>query len=600
MKSFWVLGAFIPFVSHAQPMENTHSDNTMIVTASRMPQSTNNVLAPFTIISAKQIEQMQAKSISDVLMMQPGVQIRQSGGAGTATSLSIRGSNSNQTLVLIDGVRAMSASAGTGSFNFLPTSMVERIEIIRGPRAARYGADAMAGVVNIITKPSAKEKVTQLLFGLGQHSYWQSGLRIVHPLGDNTQFQANLNAQGSDGYNFKPDSKPAHNYGYSTQQGLLTLQHRFNDNWSADGEVILNRGHGQYNGFGMVTEADNTLIQQYFSSSLFYDSDRYSSHWNLNYGVDDSRDYSSSYSRYVTQRYASSWINSWQLNESWQVDAGLDARQADLGRSSTEYSQTKRYNIGGYSSVLYMQGPYQMDASLRQDHNERYGNNTTYSVAGGWAYLRNQQVKLSYGTAFRAPTFNDLYWPLSFGYQGNPNLKPEKSKNFELGFKGQVQDIYYEWNLYRTDYRDLIETTSDFSTTENISKARVMGSELILKFATGPIEHQLSYTYLDSENKQTNKVLIYRPWNSGKWKADWQVSPKLELHTGINWSGHRFSSSTQRLPSYWTMNIAAGYQFTSALNVSASVHNLLDRDYEQVADYLAPGIQMNLTAQYNF
>ncbi|CAG9295532.1 TonB-dependent receptor domain-containing protein [Celerinatantimonas diazotrophica] len=597
MKSFWVLGALIPFVSHAQA---SMQGNDMIVTANRMPQSINNVLAPFTVISAKQIEQMQVKSIADVLAMQPGVQIRRSGGRGTATSLSIRGSNSNQTLVLIDGVRAMNASAGSGSFNFLPTSMVERIEIIRGPRAARYGADAMAGVVNIITKPSAKEKVNRLRLGLGAHNYWQSGWRFVHPIGDDTQFQANLDAEGSDGYNFKPDSTPAHNYGYSTQQALFTLQHRFNDNWSADGEMILNRGHGQYNGYGMTTEANNTLIQQYFSSSLFYDSDAYSSHWNLNYGVDDSRDYSSSYSRFVTQRYAGSWLNSWQLNDNWQIDAGIDARQSDLGRSSIEYSQTKRYNIGGYSSVSYMQGPYHVDASLRQDHNERYGNNTTYSVAGGWSYLSNQQVTLSYGTAFHAPSFNDLYWPLSYGYQGNPNLKPEKSQNLELGFKGQIQNIHYQWNLYHTNYRDLIETTSDYSTSENISKARIMGSELILKFATGPIQQQLSYTYLDSENKQTNKVLIYRPWNSGKWQADWLVLPKLNLHTGINWSGHRFSSSTERLPSYWTMNIAAGYQFTSAFKLSASVHNLFDRDYQQVASYLAPGIQTNLTAQYDF
>ncbi|MFM2486090.1 TonB-dependent receptor domain-containing protein [Celerinatantimonas yamalensis] len=600
MKLNWTVYLLLPLAASGQAARADSQQPNLIVTANRMPQSTSDILAPYTIISAKQIAQMQAKSITDVLAMQPGVDVRANGGIGQPSSISIRGGTSKQTLILIDGMRAMSASTGSGSLDFLPASMVERIEIIRGPRAAQYGADAMNGVVNIITKPSYAEQVNRLIVGVGQHDYWQSGWRFVHSLGEQTQFQANISAKGSTGYNFKPDSTPAHNYGYSNRQALFTLSHALNSSWSADGEAIINRGHSQYNGYGVAAEAQKTLIQQFYSGTLNYDIDHYSSHWNMNYNVDDSRSMSSSYSRYVTQRYAASWLNSWQLNERWQVDAGLDSRQVNLSKSSVDFNQTKRYNIGGYSSVGYRMGAYQLDASLRQDHNQRYGNNTNYSFAGGWQYLPRQQIKLSYATAFHAPSFNDLFSPLNFGYQGNPNLKPEKSKNIELGLKGTLGRVHYEWNIYRTQYRDLIEITPDFSTSDNISQARITGSEMIVKFALGPIHQQLSYTYMDSQNTRTHKVLTYRPWNNAKWLADWSLTPKLNVHTGIHWNGHRFASSTQRLPSYWTVDVAAGYQLTPSLKLAVSAANLLDRHYQTTYQYMASGLQADLTAQYDF
>lgn len=598
MKNKWIVAALLPAAA-AYGQSSVSSEPNMIVTASRMLQSTDQILVPYTVVTAAQIEKMQAKSIADVLAMQPGIDIRSNGGRGQLTSIFIRGGNSGQALVLINGVRAMSASSGSADINFLPASLVERIEIIRGPRAVQYGADAMSGVINIITKPEQGTQRNRLTAGAGQNGYWQGSWNYVHSIKNHTQLHVAMNAEHSDGYNITPASLPARDYGYRTRQGVFGMTHQFNRQVSGHFNTLLSSGHADYNGnFSSSPSVLNRsiVLQQFYEGGLRYQNHSYLSQANLNYGVDDSRNEGSFSSRDVTQRYGLNWLNRWFLNDDWHVDAGIDTRQVDLGKSTTKYDETKRYNVGGYSSVSFDNGVYQSETSIRQDHNQRYGNNTNYSLAGGWYYLPEQQIKLSYATAFKAPSFSQLYYP-NFG---NSDLKPEKSRNLELGFAGHIKEIGYELNLYRNWYRDLIETDSSTFLPINVSKAQITGTEIILKFQTGSINQQVSYTYENPINGQTGQILAKRSWNQAKWQSDWQLN-RFNLHTGLRWVGHSFSSSSRvRVPSYLILNLAAGYQINDDFKVNMSVHNALDRYYQTTYLYAAPGIQTNVTATYNF
>lgn len=597
MKLAKIAIAMLPLCSGVHAADSS-SQTSMLVTATRLPQSTSDTLAPYTVINATQIEQMQAKSVIDVLRMQPGVQIRRNGGRGLVTSVSIRGGQSDYTLVLIDGVRAMSATLGSADLDFLPASLVERIEIIRGPRAIQYGADAMSGVINIITRPNMNDERNQVTLGAGQDGYAQGAWNVVHAFSDNTQIHFAVNSERSDGYNFMPSHPPEHHYGYHTEQGLFTLHHQFNSHLEGSLQSLSSMGHSDYNyggTFSPNSELGKMVVnQQSYQGQLRYQKATYYSQLQLNYGVDDSRTLGASDSRTVTQNYGMNWLNRWELTRHWQLDAGIDGRQDQVGKSSTHYDRTKRYNVGGYSTVGFDNGHYLAQLSLRHDMNQQYHQVTTYSLASGWYYLPRQQIKLSYATAFKAPTFNDLYYP----NYGNPDLNPEKSKTIELGFKGDLKALQYELNFYRNRYHNLIGNIS--GTPYNISESQILGTEFIIHYQYGRVAQQFSYTYLDSENTQTNKVLSYRPWNSAKWQADWQINDQLNLHSGVNWVGHRFSSKVSRLPSYWTLQLAAGYQVTSALKLSAVVHNLLDREYETVEDYQATGLQTDITAKYAF
>ncbi|CAG8999985.1 MAG: Vitamin B12 transporter BtuB [Candidatus Celerinatantimonas neptuna] len=306
------------------------------------------------------------------------------------------GGNSGHTLVLINGVKAMSATFGLADLNFLPASLVERIEIIRGPRVVQYGADAISGVINIITKPEKGTRRNRLTAGAGQNGYWQGRWNIVHSA-KNTQLHSAINAEHSDGCNIMPTHPPAHDYGYHTEQGVFGITHQFNEQWQGDIRALLSEGHSDYNENGTFLSASSLgktiLNQQFYDSGIEYEGSHYTSQMSLNYGIDDSRTEGESSSRIVTQRYAGHWLNRWQLFEDWHVNAGVDARQTDVGKSVTVYDIKKRYNFGEYSTLGFYRGVYQSEASIRQDHNQRYSNNTNYSLAGGWYYLPEQQIK---------------------------------------------------------------------------------------------------------------------------------------------------------------------------------------------------------------
>lgn len=601
MKKQWsclLLGA-VAFVSHAQ---SEQAQPKMIVTANRMAESTDKVLAPYTVVTADDIERMQASSVVEVLTMQPGLEVRANGGRGHSTSVSIRGGAgaAGKTLVLLNGARLMSSTLGQADIDFLPASIVERIEIIRGPRAGQYGADAMNGVINIITRPEEGSVKNRLSAGIGQHGYAQGSWNFVQPVGENTQVHVALNREQGDGYNITPDNPPGHDYGFRTEQELFSVAHQFNDLWRGSFNAFSSMGHSEYDGNGGMDEnsyiAKMVVNQQIYQGKLEYQGERYQSNIDINYGIDDSRNLSLSPSKTVTRRYALNWLNHYIVSSEWSVDAGLDAAQDDVGKSSAKYDETKRYNVAAYTGVAFEQGPYQVHAALRQDHNQRYNNHTTYSLAGGWFYLPHHQVKLSYSTAFKAPSFNYLYYPgLS-----NPNLKPEKSKNLELGFVGDTLGVGYELNIYRMWYRELISSNAPTWIPRNTAKANISGAELILTGNTGPIEQKLSYVYQYGENQQHHQ-LAYVPQHTVKWQMDWPIA-SWNLHTGLDWTGKRYSSeaNTDQMPSYLTVNIAAGYQVTEKLKLKASVHNLLNRDYETVADYKAPGIETRLNATYDF
>jgi vitamin B12 transporter len=531
-----------------------------------------------------------------VLKLQTGVTVTQNGGRGTTTSVYIRGASSGHTLVLIDGVRAASATLGSASLNLLPASIAERIEIIRGPRAAQWGADAIGGVINIITKPNAGEERNRLTAGVGTDAYAQGGYRLVKQVSDKTRLQANLGFERSDGYDFKPDDGESNEYGFEAYNIVLGGEFQLSPAWSGELKGIINKGDVDYDAYGTFDTSEQE--QQFLSSTLAYQSQGFESVVSANYSVDDSKTPAYS-SEYVTKRTALNWLNSWVHMAGWTVNAGIDGTYDDVSDSSVDYDEKTRYNAAAFAGVFFSKERVNAELSLRVDDNQRYGQNTTYDAALGLNYLPEHQMKASIGTAFKAPSFNQLYYPS----YGNPDLEAEESLNTEISFIGGLDRLSYEVTFYHNNIDEMIGYDSSYALT-NIDSALIKGVELELGFTTGPIDNEISYVYQDAKDESTDEQLTYRSKDTVKWQASYQRGD-WDLAVNLLWFSKRdyYSYTTyanETLPDYGVVNLSVGYQVNSKLRLNSAINNLFDEDYETVGAYNAPGINATLNATYDF
>ncbi|WOB99575.1 MULTISPECIES: TonB-dependent vitamin B12 receptor BtuB [unclassified Providencia] len=590
----------------------------VVVSANRFEQPISSILAPVTVVTREDIDHWQSNTIIDVLRRLPGVDIAQNGGMGQQSSLFIRGTESRHVLVLIDGVRLNQAGiSGSSDMSQIPISLVQRIEYIRGARSAVYGSDAVGGVVNIITRRD--NDGTTLNAGIGSHSYQNYNGSTQQKISENTTVTAaggythtkgfDVEARGNTGGGPQPDKD-----GFLNKTLWLGVEHQFSSALSAYARAYGYDNRTSYDG----TPADTRkLYSRTYESGLKYANGKYST--SLLGSYSHMKDYNYNYhnGRYgsgsvidESDQYNFQWGNSYRL-EKGNISAGVDyQRQSIEPGGYTMTSKKETVNNTG----IYLTGQYALidsvnaEGAVRSDHHSEFNWHTTWQSGLSWEFYDGYKLIGSYATAYKAPNLGQLYTDnVAWNIKGNPNLKPEESKQWEIGLEGETGLLFWQLTGYENEITNLIDFTSDpvtqTSSYNNIGKAKIKGVEWNGELQTGLFSHQLTLQYLDPRNEKTNKVLNRRAKQQVKYQLDWNIAA-VDMGLTYQYIGSRYDTNEtyQRTKvggvSIW--DLTAAYPITSHLTIRGKIANMFDKDYETAYGYRTAGREYFLTGSYNF
>jgi vitamin B12 transporter len=576
-------------------------DPIIVTTPMRIAQTVDQTLHPVSVITRADIERLQPADVPQLLRGLPGVQVASSGGRGKQASVFLRGANSNQIVVLIDGVRAGSATAGGAAWEYLPLEQIDRIEVVRGPRASAYGADAVGGVIQIFTRGPEAEPVREVSAGYGRFNTREASgtLSARH---EAFRYQLGISHSASDGYDVRRDGDPDDD-GYRNDAINLGLGHRFDNGVDLEWRLTRAEGDTEFdNAFGAPGESREDFVQQASSLHLSGPAGDAST-WRLTAGESrderDTIDAGFAY-RFDTQRRNFAAQVEW-LVKHWQITIGTDYLE-DRVSSSTEYTRTSRDTRAGFVQLQTDWGDHRVGAGLRHDRYSDFGSHGTGDLA--WSYRIDDTwgLRASYGTAFRAPTFNELFFPADpfFGGGGNPDLSPERSRNLEAGLSLASGSHELAVNAFDNRIRDLIVLDSNF-VPQNASRARITGWEAGWSWSETEWRVAASYTWLHTRDEETDNRLPRRARHSGRVDLDRDLG-RLTLGTSLIGQGRRYDdqANTVPLPGYATLDLRAAYQIHPRWRASAAWSNVLDRDYETVAGYPQPGQALQVEIRGRF
>lgn len=605
-----VLFAAIPLAQAA-----TETLDEVVVTATRTEQAADESLASVTVITRQDIERLQARSLPEVLRGVAGLTLTNNGGAGKSTSVLLRGTNADHVLVLIDGIKVGSATMGTASFQDIPVAQIERIEIVRGPRASLYGSDAIGGVIQIFTRKGGKGGPSAS-FTAGSYGTYDSQLGFAGA-GEQGWFNAKVSQQNTKGFDAcrgKPSpggagcfvSEPDRD-GYHNSSLGMNGGYRFAQDLTA--EINASRANSNVQTDGSIfagNQADS--VQQVLGGTLKVAP---TSGWNMTLRGGRSDDDSDIFfnglhiSRFNTQRDTLSWQNDVNIADDQVVTAGLDYQNdriealPSVSAPTNVYTQDSRWNRAWFAQYQGDFGAHSMELSARRDNNQQFGGHGTGGVGYGYALNETTRMTASYGTAFKAPTFNQLYYP---GF-GSATLRPELSRSLEIGVAGHAASKKWSLNAYRTDVTDLVGFDASFSPV-NINSARLTGLEAQLDMQLS--DWDINTTLTLQNPRQTSganqgKVLNRRAREAMRVEVARTIG-ELRLASSLYAEGRRFddlnNTPSKELGGYGLLDVRAEYRFAPEWMLQGRVDNLLDKRYETAQYFNQAGRGLYLTLNY--
>ncbi|WP_018604450.1 TonB-dependent vitamin B12 receptor [Uliginosibacterium gangwonense] len=571
----------------------------VVITANRIARTASETLASVDVMTRADIEQSQAQSVQDLLRGMPGVQFSNNGGTGKATSLFLRGSNSGHTLILVDGVKIGSATLGTAPLEDIPLDTVERIEIVRGPRASLYGSEAIGGVIQIFTKRGVQAPSAS--FGAGSHETYDATASGGFGTA-NGWVNANASRFSTRGFNVKDGSTESDRDGYSRNTGGVRAGARLGETLSLDAQAQHTEGRNLYDGNPNMT----VFKQELYAGNLRYaPTDNYATSLKLAQNLDATNNYKDEVfsSRIDTRRTQANWQHEITLTKGHQLVGGLDW-QYDKVISDTAYEHDSRTNKAAFAQYLADIGAFNLQLAGRHDRNEQFGHHNTGSAALGYTVSPALHLRASYGTAFKAPTFNDLYWPDA----GNPNLQPEKSRSSEIGASGKQGNFEWQASAYRTNVSNLIDWApiSPGSWTwipSNISKAQITGLELStayqLKATRIALSANLTRAVDRSGGSTDGNQLALRARQTGRIDIDHKLG-SWTLGGSLNGVGSRYKevAHTTKLGGYATTDLRAEYIINTSWKLQTRIENLFDKRYQTAYGYNQAGLGAFVTVRY--
>lgn len=587
---------FLSFYSATQAADKPLE---VVITAGRKAQSTKELLAPVTVITRDDIKRWQATDVADVLRRVPSLNVVNQGGAGKLTSINIRGTNSNHVLVLVDGIKIGSATSGLTAFEFLPLDQIERIEVVRGPRSSLYGSEALGGVIQIFTRrDTARGFKPSASISAGTEGTRKASVNLAGGTGS-TWYNANVGYDKTDGINATTTLNRPDADGYKNDSASVRFGHRFNSGASIDVSAMQAKGWDNYDSAWSTQDQrkfDNQVIGLKATTPL-------GSRTTLTAKVGRSRDNNDFISDGVVTYQANSVRKTAfvqadiKLKREGSLSVGLDHQQDELPAGTLSVNdRTTRSVFAAYQQPF---GKNLVELVARHDKTNQYGNSITGSVALARDLTPNTRLKASYGTAFKMPTFLDLY-----GWGGDVNLKPERSKNVEVGLSGTTNQNL-QWGVTAFDNRinDLITFPAPNYNAQQIDKAHIQGLELEASKTVGQWQVGASTSFMkprSTSGSTDGKWLARRPQTQAKFDLDRNLG-RGSVGASIQAFGKRYEDApnTQKLGGYTTLDLRAQYPIAKHLTLGLKVGNVLDKQYETAKGYNQLGRNGLVTLNYS-
>ena len=597
------LAACLPQLAWAESSDARSLDR-VTVTGTRA-STAGETLAASTVITREDIERLAPASLPELLDGQPGLAIYQQGGMGKLSGLYLRGTGPGQVLVLVDGVKIGSPSAGMPALQDIPVAQIERIEIVRGPMSSLYGSEAVGGVIQIFTRRAEGEGVRPS-FGLAYGSRGtlrsDAGLAARHGRG---WYSATLAHEETDGFNacngdpvtfagcgtFEPDRD-----GYRNTSAQLAGGLRISPQWEVDARALRAEGRNDFDG-GWANRS--RIVQQVLGAHVAWKpSETVAVHAQLGRNDDDSRNYTATgvqAGRITTQRDTGS-LKADFGSEASRFSVGYDW-QRDGVASSTPLDRDSRLSRALFGQWLGGFGDHRLQIGARREDNEQFGAATTGNVIWGWSLAEDLRLTASWGSAFRAPTFNDLYYP---GFS-NPDLQPERSRSVELGVEGRAAALDWSLRAYQTRLHDLIvynpgrtSPTSPWGMPDNIQNARIRGLEAVFGVDVAGWDLAATASWIDPRNITPGvldgNLLNRRPQRMARLDADRDFG-RWRVGASVSGNSHRYDdpANTLRLGGYATTDLRVGWRQSDALSWQLTASNVFDKRYETAAWYNMAG-----------
>ncbi|MCC6196557.1 MAG: TonB-dependent receptor [Burkholderiales bacterium] len=569
------------------------------VTAARTPQPIADLLADLTVIGHDEILRSGVQSLPELLQRQPGVEITMNGGPGSTSGAFIRGANRGQTLVLVDGLRVGSASVGATSLEAIPLDQIDRIEILRGPASSLYGADAIGGVIQVFTKRGEGDTwggSASAGYGTYETKSASASLRgSLGPLrfsvtGGGTRsrgFNA-IENPAAFGYNDDPD-------GYANENAGANATFTWAPGQQVAAQYLRNRLNNQFDGGAGFDDRTITTLEAWSVASRNRLHERWTSTVTVGEGSDDS----------VSQTgFGDFPFKTTQRQYFWQNDVTLPVgtasvileRREEQVATTEAFAVTERDTNSATGVYQVRHGAFALQANLRYDRSNQYGGETTGGIAGGYQITPAWRVTAGYSTGFKAPSFNDLYYP----FFSNPNLVPETARNAEAGVYWSASASGARWQARAIGYYNRVDDLIVFQCDaafvclpQNVDRATLKGVTLGIDLTWRDTRITGSLDLQDPQDDRTGNLLPRRARQHGALSALQQIGP-VQAGVELVASSLRYddAANTRKMGGYAIVNATLEWPFAKGWSLFVRGNNVFDKNYQLAADYSTGGAQV--------
>ncbi|ENX20144.1 hypothetical protein F892_03067 [Acinetobacter vivianii] len=576
------MGFTSPAFAQDQSTDKTATLDTIVVTASRSEQKISEVPARINIIEPKILEQSPIAALPQLLQTDASINMVQTGGYGQAASIFLRGTNSNHTLLLRDGVRLNSNTSGAASLPFIDTTDIKQIEVLKGPASVLYGADAIGGVVQLISK--TPEKTSAFVTGeMGENKTYKAviGADLAED-GFYAQIRGQrLETDGTPVTDAKNNKKASFDQkGYSAKVGIDKAQ------YAASVDYSENQGYSDYDNYGNLVSQDfkNEAINV---KGRFNVLDNVAVHARLSQYKDNiDQNTSSDYVHSTTQE--TELYTKWQITPAQNILVGSTFKdiKGDVYSKNLYGGQDVKYKesvdtIGYFAQHQYQHNGLDTQVGVRVEDNDKFGTHTVGQGAIRYQILPLTSIYANVGSAFRAPTTNDLY-AMSWG--ANPDLKPEESFSYEIGVD---QKLNHNIDLGLSIYRNKVDNLISFQAGKliNVNKATFTGGEASFKWQQDELFLSTTYAYVQAKDDETKKDLTRRPRQSLTLTTGWDdgvygVSASVVAKSNSKDFADYPSTTPTTTPGYVSTNVNAYWQATPTIKLFTNIENIGDVNYK--------------------
>ncbi len=595
--------AFIPAAVFAQAVPEADS---IVVTASRFEQRMRDAIPHTTVITSREIRASGAIDLPSLLRREAGFEFSQSGGVGTVSSTFLRGATTNQVLVLVDGMRISNLNFGSTAIDQFMLDQIERVEIVRGNVSSLYGSGAIGGVIQVFTKTGRGEPRVSIDAGLGEQGEQRLRAQYAGTAGD-TKFSINASHFSTNGFSAqKPTNSATTNPdrdGYRNLSLSGFVEHRINVDHQLGARYFASDGKVEFDNAFAASVNDKHTANTGVGSWALYSNNRLTQWWRSKFtyseGFDqfDSTTNTTLASRAKSNNSQVTWQNDLSFHPDHKFTVTADYLRQAIS-SNTAYARSGRNVSGVLGAYNGRFGSHNVQLSVRNENHSDFGKSRTHYAGYGYDLTDRWRLTGASSTAFRAPTFNELFFP---GF-GNPNLLPERARSFEAGVQYATPGQLFRTVAFHSRIYDLI---GGFPLT-NINRATVDGIETSYGGSVLGLDVKASFTMQDpiQHTATSHLQLIRRAKEFGslsvaKSIGPWRVTGEMQA-SGRRFDNHIVTFARLELPGFTVFNFLARYEISKETSLSLRLENAFDKEYTLAHGFNTQGRKLSALLSHGF